>query len=195
MSGALRWNRFGKCAGRGTLSPEADRGGVNFTPQTWLRSRIVSRAPGASVPPWLGGSLGLLPSTAHGSPPSLHTGWGMSTEQLLLTAAQASVHCQLPRCLRVTKVQEASWECVIFQRGVTRGVGGGRRGGQAGGSLNGWLAPSFSQFGQQHRWSCLRASPVAPSDSRKDPVQPGEKPRMFLRAVVLTLALVAVTGE
>lgn len=119
---------MGNVWGGGTLSPEADRGGVNFTPQTWLRSRIVSRAPGASVPPWLGGSLGLLPPTAHGSPPSLHTGWGMSTEQLLLTAAQASVHCQLPRCLRVTKVQEASWECVIFQRGVTRGREAGRAG-------------------------------------------------------------------
>uniref|UniRef100_A0A673V7E7 Apolipoprotein A-IV n=2 Tax=Suricata suricatta TaxID=37032 RepID=A0A673V7E7_SURSU len=33
-----------------------------------------------------------------------------------------------------------------------------------------------------------------PPNSRKDPVQPGEKPRMSLRAVVLTLALVAVTG-
>lgn len=52
-------------------------------------------------------------------------------------------------------------------------------------------------------WLCLpsvfTATQVS-SDSRKHPVQlrlsqPSEEPRMFLKAAVLTLALVAVTGE
>lgn len=51
-------------------------------------------------------------------PSPINAGWGPHTEQLVLTAAQAPASCLLPRCLRVTKVQEASWECVTFQRGV-----------------------------------------------------------------------------
>lgn len=46
---------------------------------------------------------------------------------------------QLPRCLKVTKVQEASWECVTFQRGVTLGR---RRGEGAAGALKVGLALS-----------------------------------------------------
>lgn len=56
------------------------------------------------------------------------------------------VSCQLPRCLKVTKVQVASWECVTLQRGVTLGR---RRGERAGGALNERLACSQSSL--QHR--------------------------------------------
>lgn len=128
MSGALRWSQFGEHLGRGDSFSRGRQRRCELYLPTWLRPRIAGRAPGASVPPWRGGSLGLFPPTAPGSPHSLHAGWGTSTEQLLPTAAQAPVHCELPRRLRVTKVQEASWECVTCQRGVTLGREAGRAG-------------------------------------------------------------------
>lgn len=68
---------------------------------------------------------------------------------------------QLPRCLRVTKVQEDFWECVTFQRGVTLGR---RRGDGAGGALNVGLAlPALSSTATQANrfFSLQEASSVA----------------------------------
>ena len=70
------------------------------------------------ISPELRCSLSLIPPLAHGP---FHDGWGTRSEQLLLNAARAPVCHQLPRCPRATKVQEASWECITFQRGVTLG--------------------------------------------------------------------------
>lgn len=75
------------------------------------------------ISPELRCSLSLIPPLAHGP---FHDGWGTRSEQLLLNAARAPVCHQLPRCPRATKVQEASWECVTFQRGVTLGRKVGR---------------------------------------------------------------------
>ena len=102
----------------------ADRGTVNFVPPP-KPSTDPELPQGFCVviSPALRCSLSLIPPLAPGP---FNDGWGTPLEQLLLNAVRAPVCHQLPRCPRVTKVQEASWECVTFQRGVTLGRKVGR---------------------------------------------------------------------
>jgi hypothetical protein len=112
-----------------------ERGDLDLVLSDWHRPRAANRASGASVlfrdSPRLPGSfllkfLAILPSLLDRVEPTQEDCFPL-----------LPVCCQLPRCLRATKVQEASWECVTFQRGVTLGR---RRGERAGGALNEWLA-------------------------------------------------------
>lgn len=120
-----------------------ERGNLNLVLPDWHRPSASNRAFGASVllrdsprlPGWLLLEfLAILPSLLDRVEPTQQDCF------LLLP-----VSCHLPRCLRVTKVQEASWECVTLQRGVTLGR---RRGERTGGALKEGLAlPAVSLHG------------------------------------------------
>lgn len=95
-----------------------DRGGVNSAPRTSPTPGTDQEVPAGPLGHQSGAPESPRPlfSQLAAAPPSLQYWVG---HKLRIAASQAPVCCQLPRCLRVMKVQEVSRDCVTFQRGVT----------------------------------------------------------------------------